>query len=67
MVAQFFQSGNGPVLQAIRKLSEVTGIEAPKPLVNWIPGVTPLSTIPEVTAAIALYFVAIFGIQELMR
>jgi len=67
MVASYFQSGNGPVLSALRQVSNATGIEPPAALVNWIPGTTPISTTTEVVAAVAIYLAVIFGGQEWMR
>jgi hypothetical protein len=67
MVASYFQSGNGPVITALRQLSDATGVVPPKALVNWIPGTTPLSTWTEVIVAVAAYFVIIFGGREIMR
>jgi len=39
----------------------------PYHLSHYVPGKTPLSTLPVVSAALASYLVIIFGIQEVMR
>lgn len=63
-----FRLGHGPVIDSLKGVwSKFDLPNPPKELVNWIPGVSPLSTVPSVTIAIITYFVVIFGGRELMR
>lgn len=39
----------------------------PDSMLRWQPGVTPLSTVPSIGTAIAIYLGVVLGGQELMR
>ena len=48
-------------------LSVIPTDSIPKYLKSYIPGDTPLSTLPVVATALASYLAIIFGIQEIMK
>ncbi len=73
-----FNKPAGPVATILASLGPSAVNPLPYQLSHWVPGndnvgfghgarSTPLSTIPQVTAAIATYLVVIFGGRELMR
>lgn len=67
-LSTIFRPGHGPVIDSIKGAwSKLELPNPPKELVNWIPGVSPLSTNASVVIAIVTYFVVIFGGRELMR
>lgn len=65
-LSSIFIDRPGPI-RAFFEQNWPKALSLPDSMLRWQPGVTPLSTVPSIATAIAIYLGVVLGGQELMR